>query len=648
MNVRLHELTVHCKRERVPVTFVDFNYFHGRMGAGKSTVVRLIDFCLGGDLVDTPALQAEFVAATLDVTIGVSRVLLTRNRSENTVRAQWGAENEPFDVIVPIKVAGAEVLPGTKIEVLSDLIFFLAGIQPPMVRRSKVREESQLVRLSIRDLLWYCYLDQDSMDNSLFRLDDSNHNIRLKSLDVLRLIIGFHQQQISELQIRLEEMRAERQRLETAAEAIRAAMTEEQLASPVEIQAAINTAHLEQKAIDVELEEVRRGIRELRTHATESLRNVCRSLAAELVDIDTSLFEIDQSLQKDKNHRNTLLNLAVRQRRAQSSRDALSGIEFSQCPQCNQILPQRSGDVCPVCGQVHQQLVESPIDDDTLQADVRSRTDELEIRMGLQRKAGDRLKRQRAEIAAEKEARDAELNKASKEYDSAYLSQTLEQEKRKARLAQRVVDLKQMLVLANRVVDMENTAKALIGEEAKIRAEIREARLHAERDTTNLERLKVLFLQCLLKAKMPGFFPDDFVQMQAPWYMPEVVGKNTGDFAITSFETLGSGGKKTLFKCCFALAIHLLAREQNATLPTLLIIDSPMKNISERENREQFVGFNRLLYDLSQNELRETQFVVVDKEYDAPPQGLSVTFFERYMTPDDPKNGPLIPGYRGK
>src|SRR5687768_1632372 len=128
MNLRLHEITIHCKRERIRISFQTFNYFHGRMGAGKSTIVRLIDFCMGGDLVDTPALQAEFVAATLDVTIGGSRALLTRNRNEPVVRAQWGDEAEPFDVLVPVKQAAEEVLPGTKVAVLSDLIFFLAGI----------------------------------------------------------------------------------------------------------------------------------------------------------------------------------------------------------------------------------------------------------------------------------------------------------------------------------------------------------------------------------------------------------------------------------------------------------------------------------------------------------------------------------------
>jgi hypothetical protein len=70
-----------------------------------------------------------------------------------------------------------------------------------------------------------------------------------------------------------------------------------------------------------------------------------------------------------------------------------------------------------------------------------------------------------------------------------------------------------------------------------------------------------------------------------PWFLPEVIGPQSGELATIAFDTLGSGGMKTIFKCCFALAMHRLAVTTKAVLPNILIIVSPMKNISERENR---------------------------------------------------------------
>ena len=45
---------------------------------------------------------------------------------------------------------------------------------------------------TMRDLLWYCYLDQDEFDSSFFYLEDSAPFYkRNKSRDVLRYVIGF-------------------------------------------------------------------------------------------------------------------------------------------------------------------------------------------------------------------------------------------------------------------------------------------------------------------------------------------------------------------------------------------------------------------------------------------------------------------------
>ena len=61
-------------------------------------------------------------------------------------------------------------------------------------------------------------------------------------------------------------------------------------------------------------------------------------------------------------------------------------------------------------------------------------------------------------------------------------------------------------------------------------------------------------------------------------------------------------------------AIRKLAKEIGAQIPTLLMLDSPMKNISERENRDQFAAFHKMLLELSVKELANTQIFVVDKE----------------------------------
>jgi hypothetical protein len=184
--------------------------------------------------------------------------------------------------------------------------------------------------------------------------------------------------------------------------------------------------------------------------------------------------------------------------------------------------------------------------------------------------------------------------------------------------------------------------------EQRLRAELKAVRDAAESDTTDLDRLKGYFLDCLVRAGVPGITPDDRVEISTTSFLPEVYGPDPNDHAVTSFTTLSSGGKKTLFKCCFAIAVHRLAVQLRAPLPELLIIDSPMKNISERENREQFEGFYRLRYKLKATELHATQLVLIDKEFSGPETMEPFVLIERHMRPGDRENPPLIPYYDGK
>ncbi len=190
-------------------------------------------------------------------------------------------------------------------------------------------------------------------------------------------------------------------------------------------------------------------------------------------------------------------------------------------------------------------------------------------------------------------------------------------------------------------------ADELKATESDIRRRLEEAREAAEADHGNVSRLAHLFLECLVRARVPGIKPDDQVQISTTTFLPEVIDPELGDITVTSFANLSSGGKKTLFKACFALAVHRLAAEIGALLPTLLIIDSPMKNISERENRKQFEGFHKLIYRLVEEELSHSQILIIDKEYLSPPGGVGVELNVRHMTPEDERYPPLIPYYRG-
>lgn len=163
------------------------------------------------------------------------------------------------------------------------------------------------------------------MDSSFFNLDeDTNPSVRMKSRDVLRFIIGFHQENVSDLEAELEEVRENRVRSEAAAQAIKEALEAEHLATPIEIEALRQKIKKEIAGLEVKITGIRAKTGEVRTHETEILQAKGRKLAIQLSEIDDALSEIEQNVAKDRSHRNTLLSLNTRQKRAQSARSALS------------------------------------------------------------------------------------------------------------------------------------------------------------------------------------------------------------------------------------------------------------------------------------------------------------------------------------
>ncbi|MEA2710291.1 MAG: hypothetical protein QOF78_2892 [Phycisphaerales bacterium] len=644
MKMRIHQLVILCQGYHEAINFGDVSYFHGPMGAGKSTIARLVDFCLGGNLPMTPALHSEFLAAQLRLTVNGNALLIERGRAATTALAQWNAGKDRHEVIVPIRSPSGEVVPETGIEVLSDLFYHLAGMAPPKVRRSKLKEDSELGRLSLRDLLWYCYLDQESMDSDFFHLDSGADSFkRLKSRDVLRFLLGFHQERVSELEAELELLRTRRLRLEGGAEALKQALMSANLSSQMEIDGRLSEIKDRIDQLSRAIAGISEEAGQLVQHATEALRGRGRDLAKQLAETDDAVTSLVRVVQDDRRHLNELRILSTKFRRMASARAVLNNVEFETCPRCAKPLPVRPDESCRVCGQSD---AIQPTESDQLDAtdvDLTARSSEIDDAI---KRRGDQLvvyRRRAEELATQKVQIDQQLDQASRSYDSAYLSRALAMEQERARLVGEAVQLERLRVLPQTVEDRLREAREIEAREAKVREDLKAARSAAERDAGNLRELERLFLDCLMRARVPGFNPTDVVQMRSPTFVPEVSAPEAKDMIITSFANLGSGGKKTLFKCCFALAIHRLAGKVGAALPTLLIIDSPMKNISERENREQFEGFHALVYELVLDELRGTQVVLIDKEYLAPPVGFELELVERRLSPEEP----LLSGFKG-
>ena len=171
MNIKLLSLVLQCRQSQEILEFgPQISFFHGEMSAGKSSIARLIDYCFGSRRIEqTTAIRKELVSVELTAQIERFRVSFDRTaEASGSILVTWSAEDEnEFSVLAPLQEGeNSRPLLGEDIFTFSDMLFFF-GKPPLRVRKSTLDEDSQMIRLGFRDILWYCYLDRPKQARQL-------------------------------------------------------------------------------------------------------------------------------------------------------------------------------------------------------------------------------------------------------------------------------------------------------------------------------------------------------------------------------------------------------------------------------------------------------------------------------------------------
>jgi DNA repair exonuclease SbcCD ATPase subunit len=112
VKIELVQLKVRTSQSTEVVHFSPtVTFIHGPVGTGKSTVARLIDYCFGGRLERTPAIQQEFVAAELVATVGQFTAQFERGAHDTgSVRVTWSnGAIEANSVSAPLDAAATPI-----------------------------------------------------------------------------------------------------------------------------------------------------------------------------------------------------------------------------------------------------------------------------------------------------------------------------------------------------------------------------------------------------------------------------------------------------------------------------------------------------------------------------------------------------------
>ena len=643
MNIRLNRLLVRTRRTIEEICFSEtVTFLYGPVGTGKSTVARLIDYCFGGDLERTPAIQQEFVSVVLGARLGEYECTLERGAADTqVVRVTWSSEGGSGSVNVPLSEGEVPLL-GAEVYNLSDLLFHLCGVVPIKVLRRSRDLDSSMIRLSFRDIWWYCYLDQANLDSSFFRFEDPFR--RRKSQDAMRFFTGLHTERLSQLEADHNRAIAERNGAREAVVQIRGFMQQFGFGSESELTDQIEAARRELRAVE-ERKQVLEADRASSIHPTDELRGRLREMSQSISDLQEAISASQSMLAEQEALRAELIAAKVKVGRAEQAGRVLRGVEYSRCPQCGSDISGRqpTDEECHLCGSPSTASeARLSMETEVARRVLNDRIDEITDSINRRRQALERSERELQEAESVKQQLDRQLQDELRRYDSAFVESIRAVDREIARLEERLRSLEQLQNMSRAVSEQEELAGAIQGRIDRLRSAIEEERSRLSLADENVRTIAEKFKTIMLAVGFPGVSDDDEVVLDPRNWKPIVVhsGYEWG------FWDTGSGGKKTLFNVCYALAVHEVALERGLPVPNVLIIDSPTKNISDYEDPELVQSLYQEIYRLAaERNGAGTQFLLIDSDLVEPETEL--TGFMQRRTAGEPGAPSLISYYVG-
>ncbi len=640
VHVKFLYLNLQFKKGQRNIEFAqNVTFINGQMGVGKSTVARLIDYCFGGKLVKTVAISEEFVSAELFLELGENLVSITRNIDDSNILVNWAnSQNQSHQLIAPIR--SSEIIWNEDIENFSDMMFYLMGFKPLKVRISKEDDSSELIRLSFRDILWYCYLKQNTMDSDFYRLGIPIQ--QNKSKDVMRFFTGQYNEKIFELQNELSQIIKKKLGKLEAVNQLHVFLRKFGYESDKQIIENLEKLKLELSFLQSDFS-LNKEKMDDETHIADRLKENLR--LNEIASYRSKIYDIENKILDQESLKAELFGAKIKLYRASSAISVLNRVNYEYCPECGNKLDELGNYVIFHLCKTDKTDISPNINKDTIEKDLNDRVKELDESIMYLNMAFSNSKKKITELMDSKKELDNRLTKEMTEYDSKFMSLIKDRERNIATTTERIKNLTQVLEMPLAVKDLEIEASALASQETRLRIDLEKEREKLEFSEDHIRAIESAFLDALISIGIPGISSTDRVHINrktwVPFILPDSNPKKKWDFF-----NAGSGGKQTLLNVCYAISVHKVAIENNLPVPDFLIIDSPSKNIDKDVNIEIFEGLFRYIYTLSETSMKSTQFIIIDNDLVDPDSEL-IDFKSILMTHDDPEFPPLIPYYKG-
>lgn len=276
------------------------NIIYGDSDTGKSSILNIINYLLGYKKIKSYSeLESNCLYAMLQISLNDKIYTIKRNifKSNEFIEVYPG-EIENIEKVFPMEFAPEYNTKCGPAGFFSDFLLESLGIPRIKVKKAPSKADSDMVRLSFRDIFKFSYMNQDNV-GSEFLLDSYNWSVFAKNKETFRFIHNLLDTQISELEQEISEKEKNRNELEKKSDAISSFLREVRLDTLEKLESELD--HIDNVIIhlDFEIEKINKEMRSDDKYFDE-LRNAIVILDENIRICQKELFEEKISLEQNR------------------------------------------------------------------------------------------------------------------------------------------------------------------------------------------------------------------------------------------------------------------------------------------------------------------------------------------------------------
>lgn len=606
--ILIHQLIVRGRSNNYVAHFKEgLNLIWGDMDSGKSSILNLIDYCLGGKnenlLYDE--IKKHGLAAALEIDLNgaiytFEREILDPAAAIRVHSGKFEKRGNSFPMLMSA-FPNIDMPDGW----VSDFILDCLGIPKIKIKESRRREDANSDRLSFRDLMKLMYIKQTRVGSDAL-LDYQNGVLFNKNVEIQKFVYNIYDDRLADLNTDLADENRQLAELRRNEDAVRKFLNEVSISvgQLANIEDALKTAESNAEEIDSSIESLKSDFL-LSTDIGLEISNSVSKLRQEINELDANIKlnekKYDSFVKLSNTYKFDLDALNVSRLARGSFQTKTDALESMACPLCSSHL------------SINSQFIKDE-DIDNLEKSLKNRTAGINKSLEKLRQENDEYRLKHAEISEllKDTLRNFDENNSAKISPLITAIQAMEVTRAAAKVqlshAERNISIARRFEDIGSKIDAKESAISSIKRAIKT---IESALIGLEEVITKLDSfLQKIMIDSGLQNVHGVYYDNKFIAY----------------FRNISYYLTSSGGVRTILSIATYLARLRYLLDHRCNLPSFLMIDTPGQNIGRyRDKDDTSEVSDPSLYEnifkqiiattnLAKSKERKSQIIVVDND----------------------------------